>query len=211
MEILSRKLEWVKGQGRITCIKAGRRCPAISHLFLVDDALLFFKPSMEVCRDLRKAQDEFCVVSREVVSAKKSFVMFSPNTPSTFVRILRKTLGMASKCSLGAYLGCPMDVDGKILVAIATHILALYLLPRKILGKISSMCLKLFWEGVKDKRPIYWRKREVLERHKSEGGLGLRNVQKLKQAMVLKQAWKVHDNRNTLMSRLIVGRYGLSN
>ena len=95
-----------------------------------------------------------------------------------------------------------------ILVAITAHILALYLLPKKILGKISSLCLKFFWAGVKDKRPIYLKKREVLERHKAEGGLGLRNALKLNQAMVIKQAWRIHNNMNTLISRLIIGRYG---
>lgn len=48
-----------------------------------------------------------------------------------------------------------------------------------ILNQVSSLILKFWWASSQDRKPIYWRKQSVLEKHKSCRGLGLRNLHSL--------------------------------
>uniref|UniRef100_A0A803MN65 Reverse transcriptase zinc-binding domain-containing protein n=1 Tax=Chenopodium quinoa TaxID=63459 RepID=A0A803MN65_CHEQI len=161
--------------------------------------------------------------------------MFSPNTPSKFLKILWKPLKVGDRDSFGNYLGCSMEIDGRtltqfqnlvdkiskkllswkyltlsqagkivlinsILTALSAHILAIYLMPEKILGKMA--CLKIFCTSSMDKKPIYWKKKEALYKDKIVGGLGLRNIVAFNKAMVFKQAWRIHNCKSLLISRV---------
>lgn len=46
-----------------------------------------------------------------------------------------------------------------------------YMIPKKVLKNISSSLLRYWWNTSKGKKPIYWRKREVLEEHRNNGGI----------------------------------------
>ncbi|KAL2923042.1 hypothetical protein RDABS01_014533 [Bienertia sinuspersici] len=72
-----------------------------------------------------------------------------------------------------------------VLMALAAHIMNIYLFPRKLLNKINSTILRFFWGGNKGGKPIYWKKNQnLLELRKEEGGIGLRNVSSLNQALL---------------------------
>lgn len=103
----------LQDSGEIKGLKIGRRAPRINHLFFADGPLFFFKATPDSCSKLRTALDEFATLSGEVVSLENSFIIFFPNTPSTFVRFMRKPLGVKNRATLGTYLGCPMDIDGR--------------------------------------------------------------------------------------------------
>lgn len=60
-----------------------------------------------------------------------SSILFSPNTPSQFVCIMRKPLGVQCRVEMGDYMVCPMDVDGRSSSKFATII-------EKMNNKISS-------------------------------------------------------------------------
>lgn len=81
----------------------------------------------------------------------------------------------------------------------ASHILSAFLVPKKISRKISSTLLKFWWKSGLLRKPNYWRKEEVLQRRKEDRGVGL-----------AKQVWRLHDNPNLLVSRIITGKYGAS-
>lgn len=55
----------------------------------------------------------FSRLSGEVINYHKSHIMFSPNTPSRFKRFMRSIIGTPSADSLGKYLGCDVEVDGR--------------------------------------------------------------------------------------------------
>ncbi|KAL2945519.1 hypothetical protein RDABS01_006277 [Bienertia sinuspersici] len=84
-----------------------------------------------------------------------------------------------------------------ILVALAAHIMSIYLLPQKGLKRIDSTIIKFYWGGNNQTKPIYWKSRDTLELRKEEGGLGLRNLTSLNQALLFRQT-----------SRAIRHRYG---
>lgn len=218
MEVLAKGVQRAESAGIVQGIKVARKAPPVSHLFFADDALFCFKATPSSCRAIRGIIDGFCAVSGEMINFGKSAVLFSPNTPSRFVRILRQPLGVSSTSVMGTYLGCPMDVDGRsssrfnellerinskigswkfanlsapgklilinsVLIAMASHILSIYSCPKRVLAKISSSLTKFWWASSSSKRPIYWRKSELLFAHKTDGGLGLKNVAILNNAL----------------------------
>uniref|UniRef100_A0A803MDX1 Transposase-associated domain-containing protein n=1 Tax=Chenopodium quinoa TaxID=63459 RepID=A0A803MDX1_CHEQI len=61
-----------------------------------------------------------------------------------------------------------------ILIAILSHIMSVYLLPKKIIQKLTSSCLQFFW------------------------------------ALLFKQAWRVHKEGNSLVSKVLKGKYRYS-
>lgn len=75
-----------------------------------------------------------------------------------------------------------------ILVAIASHLMVLYFFPKHILSALNSCLVKFWWGGCHTKRPVYWRSQELLQQHKSQGGIGFRNVTRLNVAILFKQA-----------------------
>ena len=100
-----------------------------------------------------------------------------------------------------------MLLINSILIAFASHIMATYLLPKKMLNKTTSVFLKFWWSSSHDKKPIYWRKRSLLEKHKHEGGLGLRNLIAQNKAILFKQAWRIQNNPNLLVSQIFRAKY----
>lgn len=113
MEVLSRNLSKLQKNKEVQGLKIARSASEISHLFFEDDALIFFKANPDNCWAIKKVLQEFCHDSGEMVNFDKSHVIFSPNTPSTFVRLMRNPLGVSNKPTIGTYLGCPMEVDGR--------------------------------------------------------------------------------------------------
>lgn len=95
-------------------------------------------------------------------------------------------------------------------VSMATHILSFYLVLKLILKKITSLFLKFWWISSIDKTPTYWKSREMLENHKTRGGLGLKTLEDFNSALLYKQAWRIHTNPQPLVSKLIIGRYHTS-
>ncbi|KAL2941478.1 hypothetical protein RDABS01_029828 [Bienertia sinuspersici] len=142
---------------------------------------------------------------------------------------MRKPLGVGSQQSMGIYLGCPMDVDGRntscfsnthdrivksisswsysclsaigrctlinsVLTTLATHIMSIYLFPKKLLNKLNSTILRFYWGGGGNKaeKPIYWKKQNVLELRKEEGGI----------------VWRINRRPDSLVSRILQQKCG---
>ncbi|KAL2934353.1 hypothetical protein RDABS01_017472 [Bienertia sinuspersici] len=165
------------------------------------------------------------------------------NTPSKFIKFLRKPLGVQSKQTMGTYLGCPMEIDGRstspleetvdkiikcitswkfsslsymgrrilinsVLMALASHIMMVYLFPKRILSKINSTIFRFFWGGSLNNRPLYWVKGSTLKQNKLEGGLNIRDVESLNLALLFKQAWRMEKNKDLLAARIFTQKYG---
>lgn len=55
---------------------------------------------------------------------------------------------------------------------------------------------------------ILAKKKEILFKHKLDGGLGIRNVATLNVALLGNQAWRLHSCPTLLASRVFRGKYG---
>ncbi|XP_021857652.1 uncharacterized protein [Spinacia oleracea] len=113
MEMLSKMMVCLEKEGHITGIKIARGSPSISHLLFADDSLFCFKADNYSCLKIRETIDLFCSISGEAINFEKSSVIFSPNTPGPLKNVLKGILGTPSADSLGKYLGCNVEVDGR--------------------------------------------------------------------------------------------------
>ena len=93
-------------------VTASQSGPAFSHLFFVDDLMLFGKADGLNCSTIRDVLDDFCMMSGQSVSITKSKAFFSPNVNRDTRESLCNILGFASTPSLGKYLGLPIKHTG---------------------------------------------------------------------------------------------------
>lgn len=56
------------------------RGPTITHLFFVDDSLMFFKTDPNTCKNIKKCLDIYEAASGKVINFDKSALTFSPKT-----------------------------------------------------------------------------------------------------------------------------------
>ena len=94
-------------------IKSSRSGPTVSHLFFADDSLVFFKATLASCEGVKTILAKFSRLSGEVINYHKSLIMFSPNTPPDCRQHMRSIVNTPSAESLGKYLGCNIEVNGK--------------------------------------------------------------------------------------------------
>ena len=129
-------------------------------------------------------------------------------TTSVFNDIITKTANkiLMRKFSTLSQAG-KLILINTILTALTSNIISIYLLPKKITRKITSLLLRFWWSTSMDKKPIYWRKRELLEKHKSQGGLSFRNVAHVNKSLLFNQAWRIHKNKGSLVHELYVAKY----
>lgn len=96
-----------------------------------------------------------------------------------------------------------------VLQAIPTYAMSVFKLPTGLCRDMNGEVAK-FWWGKTGGRGVHWKRWEVLCEAKDEGGLGFRDFEKFNQAMLGKQAWRLIEFPNSLVSRVLKSRY-LSN
>ena len=93
-------------------VKASKGGPTISHLFFVDDLILFAKVDEKNFQSIWEVLEVFGELSGQKVSASKSKVFFSPNVLDDTRFSLSNILGFHSTPNLGKYLGFPLKHTG---------------------------------------------------------------------------------------------------
>lgn len=81
MDIFSRMLLFGENLKLFKGISVAKRGPKISHLFLADDALLFFNASHQACENSNSLTARFCYISSQQINFQKPLIKFSPYTP----------------------------------------------------------------------------------------------------------------------------------
>ncbi|KAL9668608.1 hypothetical protein QQ045_006145 [Rhodiola kirilowii] len=67
--------------------------------------------------------------------------------------------------------------------------------------------IKFWWKGAKDGRYIAWVDRQKLQVREDEGGLGLKNFMLVNLALLVKQAWRILNKSELLLSKVYKARY----
>lgn len=108
MERLSAKINQRVSLNQWVGIKASKEGPCLSHLFFADYILFFGVATLSQCDIMKDTLDCFCEESGQLVSAHKSKIFVSPNTPPSLGRNLSSICGFSLTKDLGMYLGVPL-------------------------------------------------------------------------------------------------------
>lgn len=109
-EVLSCLIKACVGLGKIHGCMVKQDAPMISHLFFVDDSVLFFKATERKVGTIKSILRTYEMASNQAVNFTKSLIYFSPNTPLTVKISICGSLGVANRGNLGNYLGLPTAI-----------------------------------------------------------------------------------------------------
>ncbi|XP_062079742.1 uncharacterized protein LOC133784393 [Humulus lupulus] len=80
-------------------------------------------------------------------------------------------------------------------------------LPVKLCQQIESLMAKFWWGSLDKESKIHWKKWSTLCSSKLFGGLGVQSLIHFNQAMLAKQAWRILQCQNSLLTRLLRAKY----
>lgn len=89
-------------------MKLSKGGPAITHLFFVDDLLLFGEASVDQMKVMMKCLDNFCSSSGQKMSKEKSRILISDNVNHQEATIISRVARIRLTSDLGKYLGVPL-------------------------------------------------------------------------------------------------------
>ena len=116
MEFLGAQITKMCEEKRWDMIKPSRQRPSFSHVFFVDDIMLFAKANAKNCEAILEVFDSFCSMAGQKINYGKSRVFFSPNVTARRKRGVCRRLGIMATNNLGRYLGFPIIHKGKVVV-----------------------------------------------------------------------------------------------
>ncbi|CAB4316864.1 unnamed protein product [Prunus armeniaca] len=90
--------------------------------------------------------------------------------------------------------------------AIPSYSMSVFRLPVGLCREIESIIAK-FWWSKNDGRGIHWKKWSFMCQHKSDGGLGFRELTSFNQALLCKQGWRLLEFPHSLIARMLKARY----
>ncbi|KAG7543067.1 Reverse transcriptase domain [Arabidopsis thaliana x Arabidopsis arenosa] len=91
--------------------------------------------------------------------------------------------------------------------ALPTYVMSCFLLPKAISSKLKSAIADFWWKTRADSKGIHWIAWDKLCTQLSEGGLGFRTLEEFNLALLAKQLWRLIKFPNSLLSRVLRGRY----
>jgi len=95
-----------------------------------------------------------------------------------------------------------------VLQAIMSYVMSLFQIPDTLITFIERMMNSFWWgHGRTTHRGINWLSWEKLSIHKSQGGMGFKDLSAFNLAMLGKQAWKFLSEPKSLVSRIFKARY----
>ncbi|XP_021750305.1 uncharacterized protein LOC110715993 [Chenopodium quinoa] len=87
-----------------------------------------------------------------------------------------------------------------VLISISAHVMKCFKLPVAVTNRIDSLITR-FWWGNKGEKGMYWVKKRIIQRPKGMGGLGIRSMSYLNDALLFKQVARMHCNPQLLVAR----------
>ncbi|KAI5393641.1 hypothetical protein KIW84_060678 [Lathyrus oleraceus] len=183
MDKLSHLILDVVDNKRWVGIKVSRKGHLVSHLMFVDDLLLFGKAIESQVANMMEVLDVSYTASSQLISKKKTRILFSSNT---LVGIRRKIVpwsGLREVDDLGLYLG--------------------FLSPARALGSATFSSLLISGED-KKMHTVRW---QDIYKPKRLGGLGLKHLVKMNEACLSKRSWKLQSGEEAFWCKLLKKKY----
>ncbi|CAA7044064.1 unnamed protein product [Microthlaspi erraticum] len=94
-----------------------------------------------------------------------------------------------------------------VLSAMPTYSMSCFKLPAGLYKRIQSALTRFWWDSKPGKKKMCWLSWEKLTRSKRDGGLGFRDIQSYNDAFLAKLSWRILNNPQSLLSRILQGKY----
>lgn len=120
------------------------------------------------------------------------------------------------KAKLPAYKANKLSHAGRltlinsVFASIPIYYMSNILFPKKFLAKLTAIIRNFWWTGVRDDasaKSLCLRAWKDICTPKNEGGLGIKNMQATNRSLILAAAWRIAENPNSHLSRIIQSKY----
>ncbi|MDV3193925.1 MAG: hypothetical protein Q8835_02560, partial [Sweet potato little leaf phytoplasma] len=91
--------------------------------------------------------------------------------------------------------------------AIPNYAMSCFKFPLSFCNDLNSLCARFWWGGSEEGNKIHWHSWRKLCINKDHGGLGFRDLTIFNQAMLAKQSWRLIKYPNSLLAKVLKGRY----
>ena len=91
--------------------------------------------------------------------------------------------------------------------ALPTYVMSCFLLPKAVTSKLTSAIANFWWSNKADSKGLHWIAWDQLCTQLSDGGLGFRTLEEFNLALLAKQLWRLLRFPDSLLSRILKGRY----
>ncbi|KAH9669444.1 reverse transcriptase domain-containing protein [Citrus sinensis] len=203
-EVFSNLLMQAESQRLIHGLKFGNNI-TISHLLFADDSLIFARASKEDCVHLKGIFYCYATASGQIFNFDKSSIFFSHNVKADQISTIKNLfkLKVVSKHESG---GKEVLIKA-VAQAVPAYAMSVFKLPVGTCNDIHKVIARYWWGSKEDKRAIHWASWHKLSQAKSRGGLGFRDLSSFNQALVAKQGWRIIQNSNSLVAKVLQAKY----
>ena len=94
-----------------------------------------------------------------------------------------------------------------VALALPVYAMSVFRLPKDLCARITSAIVEYWWGSGDKKRKIPWVAWQKLCKPKEQGGLGFHDIGKFNQALLGKQAWRIWNNPDSLVAKVLKGKY----
>ncbi|XP_048596484.1 uncharacterized mitochondrial protein AtMg00310-like [Brassica napus] len=93
-----------------------------------------------------------------------------------------------------------------VAMAMPIYSMNIFKLPKEVCEEINGILARFWWSSGENKG-MHWYSWKRVCLPKKEGGLGFRDLETFNQALLGKQVWRIMQNPNCLMARILQARY----
>jgi hypothetical protein len=118
------------------------------------------------------------------------------------------------KKRLNVWKGRHLSIGGRVtlinsvLSSIPLYYLSFYRAPKKVIEELTRIQRQFLWGGSEGKNKINWVSWSNVCKPKSEGGLGLKNLEKFNCALLIKWKWRMLVEKESIWYDLLTHKYG---
>ncbi|GER31074.1 RNA-directed DNA polymerase-like protein [Striga asiatica] len=95
-----------------------------------------------------------------------------------------------------------------VLNALPVFVMSCFLLPVNVCKEVCRLLAKFWWDkGNNQSRSMHWLAWDKMTLPKGEGGLGFQNIKLFNRALILKQLWRIFEQPELLMSKVLKCKY----